>query len=239
MKKYKNIITYSVWDYVKANIEAASGGTGVNVDEFQKRVGFDDETMYQLITGDLKLLPAQAAKLENLFGISFQTWLNLDRMYHENVEKIDRLMEENDENPARKAVLLAIHPRFSNLILDGVKTIEVRRSRPNLELPFKVYMYETLRGGGCGMIVGEWICEMINHLVCCDKGPHDYDHKKDVDIETRLSKDEFLAYTHGDLVYGWRASVAKRYDEPLPLSVFDLRRPPQSWGYVEEIGGGH
>lgn len=231
MRKYKDIITHSVWDYVREHIEV----TGMTPEQFQERVGFDDETMYRLISGDLKLLPAQAAKLENLFGISFQAWLNLDRMYHQNVERIENLMREDEENPARKAVLLAIHPRWSNLILDGHKTIEIRKSRPNLELPFKVYMYETRRGGGRGMIVGEWVCDMINNLVCCDKGPHDYDHKKDVDIETCLSKDEFLAYTHGDIAYGWRVSGVERYDIPLLLSVFGLRRPPQSWGYVEEI----
>ena len=42
-----------------------------------------------------------------------------------------------------KAVLLSIQPKWCELIASGKKTVEVRKSRPNIETPFKVYIYET------------------------------------------------------------------------------------------------
>ena len=43
-----------------------------------------------------------------------------------------------------KAVLLSIQPKWCNLIANGKKTIEVRKTKPKLETPFKCYIYETI-----------------------------------------------------------------------------------------------
>lgn len=42
-----------------------------------------------------------------------------------------------------KAILLSIRPEWCDLIIRGQKTLEVRRTRPKLETPFKVYIYCT------------------------------------------------------------------------------------------------
>ena len=42
-----------------------------------------------------------------------------------------------------KAILMSIRPEWCNLIIRGQKTLEVRRTRPKLEVPFKVYIYCT------------------------------------------------------------------------------------------------
>ena len=42
-----------------------------------------------------------------------------------------------------KAVLMSIKPNFCELIASGKKTIEVRKTRPKLQPPFKCYIYET------------------------------------------------------------------------------------------------
>lgn len=42
-----------------------------------------------------------------------------------------------------KAVLLSIRPNWCKLIWSGMKTVEVRKTRPKLETPFKVYIYCT------------------------------------------------------------------------------------------------
>ena len=42
-----------------------------------------------------------------------------------------------------KAVLISIRPEWCDLIVRGKKTIEVRKTRPKLETPFKVYIYCT------------------------------------------------------------------------------------------------
>ena len=41
-----------------------------------------------------------------------------------------------------KAVLMSIRPKWCELIANGKKTIEVRKTRPKMETPFKCYIYE-------------------------------------------------------------------------------------------------
>ena len=83
-------------------------------------------------------------------------------------------------NTTKKTILLSIHPMYCNLIAEGKKTIEVRKTRPNLQPPFKVYMYCTCPNTGStedrfyiylpphdtpkqvnGTIVGEFVCDAI------------------------------------------------------------------------------
>lgn len=42
-----------------------------------------------------------------------------------------------------QAVMLSVQPKWCELIANGKKTIEVRKRRPKLETPFKVYIYCT------------------------------------------------------------------------------------------------
>jgi predicted transcriptional regulator len=42
-----------------------------------------------------------------------------------------------------EAVLMSIKPRFCELIASGKKTVEVRKTKPKLEVPFKCYIYCT------------------------------------------------------------------------------------------------
>lgn len=85
-----------------------------------------------------------------------------------------------------KAVLLSIRPEWCKKILDGEKTVEVRRTCPVHGTPFKVYIYCTLAGsdslfmdvlnrdvaawnrGGWpekrGRVIGEFICKKITGL---------------------------------------------------------------------------
>ena len=42
-----------------------------------------------------------------------------------------------------KAVLISIQPKWCELIASGIKTVEVRKTRPKCETPFKVYIYCT------------------------------------------------------------------------------------------------
>ena len=42
-----------------------------------------------------------------------------------------------------KAVLISIRPKWCELIANGTKTVEVRKSRPKLHTPFKCYIYCT------------------------------------------------------------------------------------------------
>ena len=42
-----------------------------------------------------------------------------------------------------KAVLMSIQPKWCELIASGKKTVEVRKTKPKIETPFKVYIYCT------------------------------------------------------------------------------------------------
>lgn len=88
--------------------------------------------------------------------------------------------------PEGKAVLLSIRPEWCKKILDGEKTVEVRRTCPVHGTPFKVYIYCTLAGsdslfmdvlnrdvaawnrGGWpekrGRVIGEFTCKKITGL---------------------------------------------------------------------------
>ena len=42
-----------------------------------------------------------------------------------------------------KAVLISIQPKWCELIASGKKTVEVRKTKPKIETPFKCYIYMT------------------------------------------------------------------------------------------------
>ena len=43
-----------------------------------------------------------------------------------------------------KAVMLSIRPKWCEKIVNGEKTIEIRKTRPKLQTPFKCYIYCTM-----------------------------------------------------------------------------------------------
>jgi hypothetical protein len=46
-----------------------------------------------------------------------------------------------------KAVLISIRPEWCEKIINGQKTIEVRKTRPKMDTPFKCYIYRSVQGG--------------------------------------------------------------------------------------------
>lgn len=42
-----------------------------------------------------------------------------------------------------KSVLISIAPKYCELIANGAKTIEIRKTKPKIETPFKCYIYCT------------------------------------------------------------------------------------------------
>ena len=66
----------------------------------------------------------------------------------------------------------------------------------------------------------------------------------DTGVEYQATRDhlEYLENRYGIEIkrikytfYGWHISDLKIYDTPKELSDFGLKRPPQSWCYVEEL----
>ena len=64
-----------------------------------------------------------------------------------------------------KSVLLSIQPKWCELIANGKKTIDVRKTRPKLEPPFKCYIYCTASDVHSGLIVGGGIASLVH---CCN-----------------------------------------------------------------------
>jgi len=124
-----------------------------------------------------------------------------------------------------------------------VKDIEVRKTKPKLDVPFIGYIYET--GGKCGSspcsamyrdwqhkIIGEFICDKIFSIDCDSVAPFDTVTGDYVGVQCCLSRNQFLDYTHGKRAYGIHITNLQIYNTPKTLSEFGLLRPPQSWCYV-------
>lgn len=137
-----------------------------------------------------------------------------------------------------KAVMISIRPKWIEKIAKGEKTIEVRKSKPNLEVPFKCYIYQTkgekLNGGwdcaivtknndmyyGGQKVIGEFSCDKIDEYNSNERGWYIYPQE-----ETCLLCDEIAGYGKGKTLYGWHISELKIYDKPKELSEF--------WHYVK------
>lgn len=198
-----------------------------------------------------------------------------------------------------KSVMLSIQPKYCERIANGKKTIEVRKSSPKAEPPFKCYIYCTKakniyellwtekEGVGVinrhanGKVIGEFVCDDILQYklvdVSTDVGIFYYYERyiteknyKVNSLADCLNDDELLSYGgYNNSLYGWHISDLVIYDKPKGLEEFNhpcihepdcvdckysinearfcydesvgcdrrFRRPPQSWCYVEELGG--
>jgi predicted transcriptional regulator len=47
------------------------------------------------------------------------------------------------------------------LIFRGMKSVELRKSRPRTTKPFLVDLYETKSDSGCGAVVGQCLCYCV------------------------------------------------------------------------------
>ncbi len=151
-----------------------------------------------------------------------------------------------------KSVLISIRPEWCAKIANGEKTIEVRKTRPKLEPPFLVCIYCTsvkalplelyvklhAKTGGAidewsGKVFASFICDRIDTLVPATEPYGIYDISDDYVLQTCLENGALWDYGHGETLYGWHISKMQIYDEPCELAEAGLKRPPQSWCYVE------
>ena len=148
-----------------------------------------------------------------------------------------------------KAILLSVKPEWCKKILDGEKTVEVRRTCPVHGTPFKVYIYCTLAGsdslfmdvlnrdvaawnrGGWpekrGRVIGEFICDDIRRI-----GPEYCVVKEDIEsaiagscltvpqVKDYAGWKSGLSYADLKDLYGWHISDLKIYDNPRKLEEF-------------------
>ncbi len=150
-----------------------------------------------------------------------------------------------------KAVLISIRPEWCEKIMEGRKTIEVRKTRPKMDTPFKCYIYKC----GNGKVIGEFLCDQIIE-------DRTYGHNEKFYRAACMSAYDAAAYAMQSPMYGWHISNLKIYDHPREMSSFrgackndwwcescamysersgtcrnaglQITRPPQSWRYVKE-----
>lgn len=163
-----------------------------------------------------------------------------------------------------KSVLISIKPKYCELIVSGQKTVEVRKTKPRIDTPFKCYIYCTKHsrehlvrmpdgshriydgwnyGKSCTMlhfkgecnskVIGEFVCNKTQNLFSNSQ----FWINEDIVNRTCLNNYEIRKYANGaDKIYGWHISDIVIYDKPKELSGFGIKRSPQSWCYVEEVG---
>lgn len=149
-------------------------------------------------------------------------------------------------------VLMSIRAKYAALILAGRKTLEIRKTAPAARregCEITVLLYESKREGGCGGIVGRFVCRSIRPV-----------SRMEVDEVCRracLDRAELLAYAErpqrivqagksekgpSGPVYAWNVEEPVKFDRILGLCEVGVSCPPQSWRKLREtqiaISGG-
>lgn len=129
-----------------------------------------------------------------------------------------------------KSVLISIQPKWVEKIANGEKTIEVRKTRPKIETPFKCYIYMSqvdLKDLGSYSewinknrmrVVGEFVCDKVMFLA--PLGLRGFEMREEILKLICLTNDDLNAYGGLKTLYGWHISKLKLYDKPKDLREF-------------------
>lgn len=122
--------------------------------------------------------------------------------------------------------MLSLKPRFAEAILNGDKTVELRRVMPRITIPTLALLYAT---GPCRSLVGTCVVNSVTRL------PSDELWRRH-GTETALTRPEFDAYLTGrDEGVALFLEQPERLPAPIPLRALRRAgnfRPPQSLAYV-------
>lgn len=149
-----------------------------------------------------------------------------------------------------KSVLISIQPKWCEKISKVIfytgdekpvyeKSVEIRKTRPKIQTPFKVYVYETqekkFKDIGVhwesgqtfehhiGKVIGEFVCDSIRKISYNrkDKGVWLKSIVGDFVLENAaLSQEELASYLKNGSGYAWSISNLVIYDKPRELSEF-------------------
>ncbi len=138
-----------------------------------------------------------------------------------------------------KAILISIQPKWCELIANGKKLVEVRKTKPKIDVPFKCYIYctkdntfaeKTLRGfddngkaiyykANKGKVIGEFVCNRIDYIGWIST-PAKLDWKNYYDEKSCLTSSQLYDYSNGGCYYEWHISDLVIYDKPKELGEF-------------------
>lgn len=136
-----------------------------------------------------------------------------------------------------KSVLISIQPKWCQLIANGKKTIEVRKTEPKLDTPFKAYIYCTANKQGTkdlleihgtdgtirkanSKVIGEFVCDAVLPIAITYSDPNSHIALREFPY-TCLTDKEIMDYLgNGKTGYGWHISDLVIYDKPRELGEF-------------------
>ena len=185
-----------------------------------------------------------------------------------------------------KAIMISIQPQWVEKILNGEKTIEIRKTIPKCELPVKVYIYCTMPNKQenrkphswevvwLTTVVAEFTLNEVEKFEVFENGSVQNWNAYDLE-KSCLTYDQIANYVgHCKAGYAWHIDDLKIYETPKELSEFShyipnnkcpkmecgidcedcmsydvehetcldlyylhrqIKRPPQSYCYVEEL----
>lgn len=143
------------------------------------------------------------------------------------------MMIQNSAPPlptVERALFLSIRPQFVEAILSGTKTVELRRTRPNVEVGSLVIFYSSTPTRA---IVG-WasLAGMVEGTPCQLWDDHG--------ARAAIAADEYDTYFAGAAsAYGLELEDVVQAVNPVPLATIRSLgiEPPQSWRYLSsELG---
>lgn len=144
-----------------------------------------------------------------------------------------------------KSVLISIQPRWCDLIARRKKTVEVRKTKPKFEVPFKVYIYCTNDKKGWfdfgkkerldGKVIGEFVCDYVSIF-----------RPKSLTCESAIKKASCLTVQglidyagNKNHIFGWHISDLVIYNKPKVLNEFISNKALsyEDWLYGVYSGG--
>lgn len=154
------------------------------------------------------------------------------------------------------SIIRSDNPPHARNICTGKKTIEWTKA----PLPKgKMFCYETITGGGCGMVIGE------AEVVSTARIDPTVTIKDSMIVAGCVDRDFLRRYARGETIYANFLINPVLYKTPIPVTEFkrwnrneenapcahtkalfepcetckacNLVRPPQSWCYVEDLKG--
>ncbi len=147
-------------------------------------------------------------------------------------------------------ILISIQPTWVEKIFNKIKVIDVRKTKPKSEPPFKCLIYcsnnksivlnsdheaqkfWTEKSSGDkhfynGKVVGEFICDKIESYINKAEDGNYYwsfrsaEHIQEIKQKTCLSIEQLIEYaSDNNFLYGWHISELKIYDKPKELFEF-------------------
>lgn len=147
-----------------------------------------------------------------------------------------------------KSVLISIQPKWCHKIIDGKKKIEVRKTKPKLATPFKVYIYCSAGNydwrkdpwttaylpanseitNMSQMVIGEFVCDKF-YLIKNRGGSfsiagEEQSVTNEIARQSCLEYDDMVSYFGNKDGYGWHISDLKIYEKPKELSDFYVHK---------------